>query len=144
MTDVPIPGRGGPSTSPTGSSKMRPGKRGRTSGQPRFYVALAALVAGLAAIVVLGIGEPVHLSPDTTGSTVRAVAGVLVALMVVVPAFGFFQYEKASVARAWHEPVWRPTLIGICSLFVALGIAVGWHGLRLAFYLARLWTGGVL
>src|SRR5690606_42101388 len=66
---------------------------------------------------------------------------ILVALMVVVPAFGFFQYEKASVARAWHEPVWRPTLIGICSLFVALGIAVGWHGLRLAFYLARLWTG---
>lgn len=144
MTHVPIPGRE-PGTPSAGVPKAAgPRRSRRAGGTRRFYVALVSLVLGMVGTVVLGLGQPVHLSPETTNATVRAVAGLTVALLVVVPAFGFFRYEKAAAGGAWHEPVWRPTLLGVVSLFVALGVTVGWHGLRLAFFIARLWTGGAI
>lgn len=100
------------------------------------------LALGGAVTALLALGEPWRLTPDTTGSTWKSIAALAGTLLVVVPAFAVFQFERSSVGAAWHEPVWRPTTIGHLGLGVALVAALGWHGLRLAFYIARIWTGG--
>lgn len=103
---------------------------------------MIVLALGGAASLLLALGEPWHLTPDTTGSTGRSIAALAGTLLVLVPAFAVFQFERSSVGAAWHEPAWRPTTIGRLGLAIALVAALGWHGLRLAFYIARIWTGG--
>lgn len=102
---------------------------------------MAVLALGGVTTVVVALGEPWRITPST-GTVARSIAGLLVTFLLVVPAFAFFQFERASVGAAWHEPPWRPTTIGLLGLTVAMLMALGWHGLRLAFYIARVWTGG--
>lgn len=136
MTNVPIPGN-----VPSAPS-VRPVRRRRGTSRRRFHLAVAALAVGGLVTVALMVGEPWRLTPDTSGATLKSVLALAVTFLVIVPAFAVFQIERASVGAAWHEPRWRPTTIGLVGLALALLTALGWHGLRLAFYAARLWTGG--
>lgn len=132
MTNVPIPGGGAPA----------PSHATRRDTRFRFFASVAVLAVGGVMLSLLALGQPWRLTPDTTGATVRSVVAMLLMFVVVVPAFAVFQYDRAVVGAAWHEPVWRPTTIGLVGLAVALVTTMGWHGLRLAFYIARVWTGG--
>lgn len=135
VTNVPIPGGGGVGAP---ASRRRRGSRSRQ----RFLAAVAVLAVGGLVTVLLAIGEPWRLTPDTTGSIWRSLIAVALTFLLVVPAFAVFQFERASAGAAWHEPAWRPTTIGVVGLALALLSTLGWHGLRLAFYVARVWTGG--
>lgn len=135
MTNVPIPGGGATSTVPSAMRRISESRR-------RFVAAMAVLVLGGLATLLLALGEPWRLTPDTSGSMWRSIGALTVTFLLVVPAFAVFQFERASGGAAWHEPRWRPTLFGLCGLAVALVMALGWHGLRLAFYVARVWAGG--
>lgn len=135
MTNVPIPGGGGATPMPSAGSRTSRTRR-------RFLVAVTVLAVGGAVTLLLAVGEPWRLTPDTTGSTWKSIVALAGTLTVIVPAFAVFQFERSSVGAAWHEPSWRPTTIGHLGLVVALLAALGWHGLRLAFYIARIWTGG--
>lgn len=133
MTNVPIPGRSGGS-SPHSARSQRKGSR------RRFYIAVTLLaVAGIAS-VLLSIGEPWNLSPDLSGSITKSIVGVALVIVVVLPAFAVFRYDKASAGRAWHEPRWRPSMIGFAGLLMSMAMLMGWHGLRLAVLVAREWT----
>jgi hypothetical protein len=99
------------------------------------------LALGALVIVLLAFGEPWNLAPGMTSSFVKSLVALLVTLVLVLPAFAVFRYERQSAGGRWHEPAWRPSLIGWTGLLVSLAVAVGWHGLRLAIYVARVWTG---
>ena len=136
-SNVPIPGGGG--------AAARPGRtmsRARTTASRRwFYVSVAVLAVSAVVIALLAVGEPWNLAPGMTTSFAKSVAALVITLVLVLPAFAVFRYERQSVGGRWHEPAWRPSLIGWIGLLVSLGLAIGWHGLRLAFYIARVWTG---
>jgi hypothetical protein len=136
-SNVPIPGGG--------SAGARPGRavaRARVTASRRwFYASVAVLAISAIAIALLAVGEPWNLAPGMTTSFAKSVAALAITLVLVLPAFAVFRYERQSVGGRWHEPAWRPSLIGWISLLVSLGLAIGWHGLRLAFYIARVWTG---
>ncbi|MGH8947330.1 MAG: hypothetical protein ACRDXF_00620, partial [Acidimicrobiia bacterium] len=128
-----------------GSAAGRPGRtaaRARVSASRRwFYLSVAVLALSALAIAMLAVGEPWNLAPGMATSFAKSVAALLITLVLVLPAFAVFRYERQSVGGRWHEPAWRPSLIGWVGLLVSLGLAIGWHGLRLAFYIARVWTG---
>ena len=136
-SNVPIPGGG--------SAGTRPGRtvaRGRVSALRRwFYASVAVLAVSALVIAFLAVGEPWNLAPGMTTSFAKSVAALVITFLLVLPAFAVFRYERQSVGGRWHEPVWRPSLIGWVGLLVSLGLAIGWHGLRLAIYAARVWTG---
>lgn len=132
MTNVPIPGRLSTPTAAAGTA--------RRQSRRWFYVSVALLAAVALGSMLLAVGEPWNLAPDLTGSIVKSGAVVASLLVLAVPAFAYFRYERASAGRAWHEPGWRPSTIGMVSLIVAVAVGVGWHGLRLAILIAREWT----
>lgn len=132
MTNVPIPGRPS-SPTPKGGGSKRPSRRS-------FYLAVAVLAVTAVTSVVLIPGEPWNLSPDQTVSIAKSVIAVVGLFVLVIPAFAWFRYEKASAGGAWHEPGWRPSAIGMLSLLVVIGAGLGWHALRLAILVARQWT----
>lgn len=134
--NVPIPGGGNaqPGSAPRGRRPVSPSRRW-------FYLAVIALAVSAVAIGLLALGEPFNLAPGMTDSFAKSIAALAITLIVVLPAFAVFRYERQSAGGRWHEPAWRPSLIGWLSLVIALGLAIGWHGLRLAFYIARVWTG---
>ncbi len=136
-SNVPIPGGGG--------AAARPGRtaaRARVTASRRwFYVSVAALAISAIVIALLAVGEPWNLAPGMTASFRKSIAAIVLTLIVVLPAFAVFRYERQSVGGRWHEPAWRPSLIGWVGLLVSLGLAIFWHGLRLAIYIARVWTG---
>lgn len=133
MTNVPIPGGGG---------SGRTAVRGQAPASRRwFHLSVGLLAVSAVLIVGLALGEPWNLAPGMASSFVRSVTALGVTLIVVLPAFALFRFERQSAAGRWHEPVWRPSLIGWIGLLLSLTLAVGWHGLRLAFYVARVWTG---
>jgi hypothetical protein len=133
MTNVPIPG---------GGNSVQPMTGGRTTVSRRwFYVAVTVLALSAVVIAALAVGEPWNLAPGMTTSFMKSIAALGVTLILVLPAFAVFRYERQSAAGRWHEPSWRPSLIGWLGLLISLGLAIGWHGLRLAFYVARVWTG---
>ena len=131
-TNVPIPGRPTIST-PKSKATKRQSRRS-------FYLAVAALAIAAVSSVFLVLGEPWKLSFDQTGSITRSVVAIIGLFVLVIPAFAWFRYEKASAGGAWHEPSWRPSAIGMFSLFMAIGTGLGWHALRLAILIARQWT----
>lgn len=135
--NVPVPG-GGSSTATTGRTAAR--TKAAVS-RRRFYASVATLALGALVIVLLALGEPWNLAPGMTSSFVKSLVALLVTLVLVLPAFAVFRYERQSAGGRWHEPAWRPSLIGWTGLLVSLAVAVGWHGLRLAIYVARVWTG---
>lgn len=135
MTNVPIPGGGTVTPAPSATRRTSRSRR-------RFLTAMIVLIVGGLITVGLALGEPWRLTPETTGSMTRSIAALAVTFLLVVPAFAVFQFERASAGAAWHEPAWRPTSIGLLGLTLAMLMALGWHGLRLAFYVARVWTGG--
>lgn len=135
--NVPIPG-GGSTTTTAGRSAAR--SRAAVS-RRWFYVSVAVLAASALIIVLLAIGEPWNLAPGMTASFARSIFALLITLVLVLPAFAVFRYERQSAGGRWHEPAWRPSLIGWAGLLVSLAMAIGWHGLRLAIYVARVWTG---
>jgi hypothetical protein len=136
-SNVPIPG-GGSATTRAG----RTAARSRAAASRRwFYAAVAILGLSALVIVLLAVGEPWNLAPGMTASFARSVIALLVTLVLVLPAFAVFRYERQSAGGRWHEPAWRPSVIGWAGLLVSLTVAIGWHGLRLAFYIARVWTG---
>jgi hypothetical protein len=106
-----------------------------------FYVSVAVLALSALVIGALAVGEPWNLAPGMTTSFMKSIAAIVITLVLVLPAFAVFRYERQSAGGRWHEPAWRPSLIGWIGLLVSLGLAIGWHGLRLAFYIARVWTG---
>jgi hypothetical protein len=133
MTNVPIPG---------GVAPSRPAARGRTSvSRPWFYAAVALLAVSAIVIAFLAVGEPWNLAPGSTTSFIKSTAALGITLIVLLPAFAVFRYERQSAAGRWHESAWRPSLIGWLGLIASVGLAIGWHGFRLAFYIARVWTG---
>jgi hypothetical protein len=133
MTKVPVPG---------GGANARPASKVRTVVSRRwFYLSVAVLAVSALVIALLAVGEPWNLAPGMSTSFRKSVVAIVVTLVLVLPAFAVFRYERQSAAGRWHEPVWRPSLIGWIGLLVSLGLAIGWHGLRLAFYIARVWTG---
>ena len=136
-SNVPIPGGG--------SAGARPGQsmaRARVTASRRwFYVSVAVLAVSALVIALLAVGEPWNLAPGMTASFRKSVTALVITFLLVLPAFAVFRYERQSVGGRWHEPAWRPSLIGWVGLLVSLGLAIGWHGLRLAFYIARVWTG---
>lgn len=132
MMNVPIPGRLSTPTAAAGTA--------RRQSRRWFYVSVALLAAVALGSVLLAVGEPWNLAPDLRGSIVKSGAVVASLLVLAVPAFAYFRYERASAGRAWHEPGWRPSTIGMVSLIVAIAAGVGWHGLRLAILIAREWT----
>lgn len=133
MTNVPIPGG---ATSP-----QRTAVRRRVATRRWFFAAVALLAVSAIVIALLAWGEPWNLAPGMTASFLKSIVALGITLAVVLPAFAVFRYERQSAAGRWHEPSWRPSLIGWLGLLVSLGLAIGWHGLRLAFYIARVWTG---
>ena len=136
--NVPLPGGGGGATTTPGRSAAR----SRTAVSRRwFYGSVAVLALCALVIALLAVGEPWNLAPGMSSSFRKSIAAIAMTLVVVLPAFAVFRYERQSAGGRWHEPAWRPSLIGGVSLLVALGLAIGWHGLRLAFYVARVWTG---
>ena len=136
-SNVPIPGGGN-----VGARPGYPRARARvTSSRRWFYVSVAALALSALVIALLAVGEPWNLAPGMTASFRKSVAALVITFLLVLPAFAVFRYERQSVGSRWHEPAWRPSLIGWVGLLVSLGLAIGWHGLRLAFYIARVWTG---
>lgn len=135
--NVPVPGGGSPTTT-TGRTAAR--TKAAVS-RRRFYASVVTLALGALVIVLLALGEPWNLAPGMTSSFVKSLVALLVTLVLVLPAFAVFRYERQSAGGRWHEPAWRPSLIGWTGLLVSLAVAVGWHGLRLAIYVARVWTG---
>ena len=136
-SNVPIPGG-----SSTGAGAARSAARRQVTTSRRwFYVSVAALAVSAVVIALLALGEPWNLAPGMTASFRKSVAALVITFILVLPAFAVFRYERQSVGGRWHEPAWRPSLIGWIGLLVSLGLAIGWHGLRLAFYIARVWTG---
>jgi hypothetical protein len=136
-SNVPIPGGGS-----AGARAGRTVTEARVTASRRwFYVSVAVLAITAILIAALAIGEPWNLAPGMTTSFAKSVAALVITLVLVLPAFAVFRYERQSVGGRWHEPAWRPSLIGWVGLLVSLGLAIGWHGLRLAFYVARVWTG---
>jgi hypothetical protein len=134
--NVPIPG--GSPTATTG----RTAARSKAAASRRwFYLSVAVLAISALVIALLAVGEPWNLAPGMTSSFTKSIVALLVTLVLVLPAFAVFRYERQSVGGRWHEPAWRPSLMGWAGLVVSLVLAVGWHGLRLAFYIARVWTG---
>lgn len=136
-SNVPIPGGGSPGT----RSDRTVARTMATSSRRWFYLSVAVLAVSAVVIALLAVGEPWNLAPGMTTSFVKSVAALVITLVLVLPAFAVFRYERQSVGGRWHEPAWRPSLIGWIGLLVSLGLAIGWHGLRLAFYIARVWTG---
>jgi hypothetical protein len=133
--NVPIPGG---ATATTG----RTAARSKAAASRRwFYLSVAALALSALVTALLAVGEPWNLAPGMTGSFTKSIVALLVTLAVVLPAFAVFRYERQSAGGRWHEPAWRPSLIGWAGLLVSLALAIGWHGLRLAIYIARVWTG---
>jgi hypothetical protein len=103
-----------------------------------------AVLAGSALVIgLLAWGEPRNLAPGMTSSFAKSICALVVTFVLVLPAFAVFRYERQSAGGRWHEPAWRPSLIGWAGLLVSLALAVGWHGLRLAIFIARVWTGQV-
>jgi hypothetical protein len=102
---------------------------------------VAVLASSAVVIALLAVGEPWNLAPGMSTSFIKSIVALLVTLALVLPAFAVFRYERQSAGGRWHEPAWRPSLIGWAGLIVSLALAVGWHGLRLAIYVARVWTG---
>jgi hypothetical protein len=136
-SNVPIPGGGG-----AGARSDRTVARARVTASRRwFYLSVAALAISAIVIALLAIGEPWNLAPGMTTSFRKSIAAIVLTLIVVLPAFAVFRYERQSVGGRWHEPAWRPSLVGWAGLMISLGLAIFWHGLRLAFYIARVWTG---
>jgi hypothetical protein len=135
-TNVPIPG--GSTSAGAGRSATR---RLVTASRRWFYSSVAVLAVSALLIALLAVGEPWNLAPGMTTSFAKSVAALVITFVLALPAFAVFRYERQSVGGRWHEPAWRPSLIGWIGLLVSLGLAVGWHGLRLAFYIARVWTG---
>jgi hypothetical protein len=134
--NVPIPG--GSPTATTG----RTAARSKAAVSRRwFYLSVAVLALSALVIALLAVGEPWNLAPGMTSSFTKSILALLVTLALVLPAFAVFRYERQSVGGRWHEPAWRPSLVGWAGLVVSLALAIGWHGLRLAFYIARVWTG---
>lgn len=133
MTSVPIPGGAAPGRS-TAKSRTLASRRW-------FYVAVSVLAVSAIAIVLLAVGEPWNLAPGMTTSFRKSILALAITFVLVLPAFAVFRYERQSVGGSWHEPPWRPSTIGWVGLLTSLLLAVGWHGLRLAFYIARVWTG---
>ena len=134
-SNVPVPGGGSTGTTRTTA-------RSRTVATRRwFYASVAVLALSALVIAALALGEPWNLAPGMTSSFMKSIAAIVITLVVVLPAFAVFRYERQSAGGRWHEPAWRPSLIGWLGLLVSLGLAVCWHGLRLAFYVARVWTG---
>jgi hypothetical protein len=105
--------------------------------------AVAALAVSAIAIAMLAWDEPRNLAPGMDSSFAKSIAALAITFVVTLPGFAVFRYERQSAGGRWHEPAWRPSLIGWASLLVALTLAVGWHGLRLAFFAARAWTGQI-
>ena len=136
-SNVPIPGGGGA----TAGSGHRVARARATTSRRWFYASVAVLAVSALVIALLAVGEPWNLAPGMTTSFAKSVAALVITLVLVLPAFAVFRYERQSVGGRWHEPAWRPSLIGWAGLLVSLGLAIGWHGLRLAFYIARVWTG---
>ncbi len=133
MTNVPIPG---------GGAATRPGARAKAdAGRRWFYTAVAVLALSALVIALLAMGETWNLAPGMTESFTKSVLALVITFVLVLPAFAIFRYERQSAAGRWHEPPWRPSLIGWLGLYISLALAIGWHGLRLAFYIARVWTG---
>lgn len=135
--NVPIPG-GGRSTTTPGRTAAR--SRAATS-RRWFYVSVAVLALCALVITFLALGEPWNLAPGMSTSFAKSIAALVITLALVLPAFAVFRYERQSSGGRWHEPAWRPSLIGWTGLLVSLAVAIGWHGLRLAIYVARVWTG---
>jgi hypothetical protein len=134
--NVPIPG--GSTTATTG----RTAARSKAAASRRwFYLSVAALALSALVIALLAVGEPWNLAPGMTASFTKSIVALLITLAVVLPAFAVFRYERQSAGGRWHEPAWRPSLIGWAGLLVSLALAIGWHGLRIAIYIARVWTG---
>ena len=133
MTNVPVPG---------GAASTRPAARRQVSRSRRWFIA-AVVVLALSAVVIalLAVGEPWNLAPGMSSSFLKSIVALLVTFILVLPAFAVFRFERQSAAGRWHEPPWRPSLIGWLGLAVSLALVIGWHGLRLAFYIARVWTG---
>ena len=133
MTNVPIPG---------GAASTRPAARRQVSVSRRwFYAAIAVLALSAMVIALLAVGEPWNLAPGMSSSFLKSIVALVVTFVLVLPAFAVFRFERHSAGGRWHEPAWRPSLIGWLGLLVSLGLVIGWHGLRLAFYIARVWTG---
>ena len=137
-TNVPIPGMG-----PARPRAQQVAARRAGSSRARFLGSVAALVLSALAVALLAWGEPLNLAPGMSSSFAKSIAALAITFAVTLPAFAFFRYERQSAGARWHEPAWRPTLIGWVALLVALLLAIGWHGLRLALYAARAWTGQV-
>ena len=136
-SNVPIPGGGN-----AGARPGYPRARARVTASRRwFYVSVAVLA--VSALVIAAAGRWRAMEPRTRDdrSFRKSVAALVITFLLVLPAFAVFRYERQSVGGRWHEPAWRPSLIGWVGLLVSLGLAIGWHGLRLAFYIARVWTG---
>jgi hypothetical protein len=136
-SNVPIPG-GGSTTTTAGRTAA---KSKAAISRRWFYGSVVVLALSALVIVLLALGEPWNLAPGMTSSFAKSVAALIVMLALVLPAFAVFRYERQSAGGRWHEPAWRPSLIGWAGLLVSLAVAVGWHGLRLAIYIARVWTG---
>lgn len=133
MTNVPIPG---------GGTSVQSATKGRTTVSRRwFYLAVTVLALSAVGIALLAVGEPWNLAPGMSTSFMKSIAALAITFILVLPAFAVFRYERQSAAGRWHEPPWRPSLIGWLGLLISLGLAIGWHGFRLAFYIARVWTG---
>ncbi|MGH8950816.1 MAG: hypothetical protein ACRDX9_05270 [Acidimicrobiia bacterium] len=133
MTNVPVPG---------GAASTRPAARRQVSVSRRwFYAAVFVLALSAVVISLLAVGEPWNLAPGMSSSFRKSIVALLVTFVLVLPAFAVFRFERQSAGGRWHEPAWRPSLIGWLGLLVSLALVIGWHGLRLAFYIARVWTG---
>lgn len=134
-TNVPIPG-GGANRVPVVTRSHR-----STRSRRWFFVSVTVLALAAVVLALLAWGQPFNLAPGMTSSFAKSILALVLTFILVLPAFAVFRYERQSAGGAWHEPSWRPSLIGWLALIVSLGLAVGWHGLRLAFYVARVWTG---
>ena len=131
MTNVPIPGQSGRSSA----------RSGKAASKGRFYASIAVLVIAAVCVSLLALGEEFTLTPGRTTAFAKSIAALIITFLVVMPAFAVFQYDRRSAGGGWHEPIWRPTTIGTTALLISLVVAVGWHGLRLAIYVARIWAG---
>lgn len=138
-SNVPIPGGGHGTARPMRVAAARRS----TNSRWRFLAAVAVLAGSALVIALLAWGEPRNLAPSMTASFGKSILALAMTFALVLPAFAMFRYERQSAGGRWHEPAWRPSLIGWLSLLLALALAVGWHGLRLAFYAARAWTGSL-